>query len=520
MGNIPDNIIEDREGNIYIPEEELEYMEEPSEDNGEVTQTELGDLYGLSDNGPMEDESEEREIAPKNHDSAWWQLRQALQGLHPPQDHDPDYDEEEPQQDQELIFLPPDSMYLTREDDRDYLQPLFIPSSSILHPPPDLHQLGKRDLSSYNLRPSSPILDYAFQPVGAEYNVPDLFQHVYKTPLQNFERFDETDADSQEPSEEDDHATEDEDTEEEEDDEERDPGLNPHKRQTDSHTLMNELYNTEDADNDILYYNPDNEPIAVESVFDRRERLDVKKPGPFFTNSPNNFFLDKLVPEDFSVKQLTGEEGGGQTEYEFPLSPQSRPKKKATQTVLTIPDLEPEDDTLTIHYNRMDLEAQAQHLVQYVAQHLGLAPSAFSLASQPETSRLVLSVHANPKNLNATTMAALLNADSTLTEHARRELGITIKSFEAGNQDSVFSVATTQKASSLVLLILLISTTLAVIASAAGLFVALRRRRAKLISKVRVEKEGDKEEPVKEYKQLVRDWSRSSRASQSSVSNV
>merc|ERR1711962_440203 len=197
--NIPDNIIEDREGNIYIPEEELEYMEEPSEDNGEVTQTELGDLYGLSDNGPMEDESEEREIAPKNHDSAWWQLRQALQGLHPTQDHEPDYDEEEPQQDQELIFLPPDSMYLTREDDRDYIQPLFIPSSSIL--------------------------DYAFQPVGAEYNVPDLFQHVYKTPLQNFERFDETDADSQEPSEEDDHATEDEDTEEEEDDEERDPGL-------------------------------------------------------------------------------------------------------------------------------------------------------------------------------------------------------------------------------------------------------------------------------------------------------
>jgi len=537
--NIPDNIIEDREGNIYIPEEELEYMEEPSEDNEEVTQNELGNLYRLQDNGPMEDESEEREMAPKNHDSAWWQLRQVLQGLHPTQDHEPDYDEEEPQQDQELIFLPPDSMYLTREDDRDYLQqPIFLPSSSILHPPPDLHQLGKRDLSSYNLRPSSPILDYTFQPVGAEYNVPDLFQHVYKTPLQNFERFDETDADSQEPSEEDDHATEDENTEEEEDDEENDPGLNPHKRQTDTHTLMNELYNTEDADkdisnydfdyedsaaakndDDILYYNPDNEPIAVESVFDRRERLDVKKPGPFFTNSPNNFFLDKLVPEDFSVKQLTGEEGGGQTEYEFPLSPQSRPKKKDTQTVLTIPDLEPEDDTLTIHYNRMDLEAQAQHLVQYVAQHLGLAPSAFSLASQPETSRLVLTVHANPKNLNATTMANLLNADSTLAEHARRELGITIKSFEAGNQDSVFSVATTQKASSLVLLILLISTTLAVIASAAGLFIALRRRRAKLISKVRVEKEGDKEEPVKEYKQLVRDWSRSSRASQSSVSN-
>ena len=47
-------------------------------------------------------------------------------------------------------------------------------------------------------------------------------------------------------------------------------------------------------DDDVLYYNADNEPIPVESVFDRRERLDVKKPGPFFTNSPNNFFLDKV----------------------------------------------------------------------------------------------------------------------------------------------------------------------------------------------------------------------------------
>ena len=30
-------------------------------------------------------------------------------------------------------------------------------------------------------------------------------------------------------------------------------------------------------------------------VFDRRERMDVKKPGPFFEASPNNFYLDKLT---------------------------------------------------------------------------------------------------------------------------------------------------------------------------------------------------------------------------------
>ena len=50
----------------------------------------------------------------------------------------------------------------------------------------------------------------------------------------------------------------------------------------------------QDQDDDILYYNPDIEPITVESVFNRRERLDVKKPGPFYSNSPNNFYLDKV----------------------------------------------------------------------------------------------------------------------------------------------------------------------------------------------------------------------------------
>ena len=56
-------------------------------------------------------------------------------------------------------------------------------------------------------------------------------------------------------------------------------------------------YEDSDGDNqddDILYYNSDIEPIAVESVFNRMERLDVKKPGPFYSNSPNNFYLDKV----------------------------------------------------------------------------------------------------------------------------------------------------------------------------------------------------------------------------------
>jgi hypothetical protein len=43
-------------------------------------------------------------------------------------------------------------------------------------------------------------------------------------------------------------------------------------------------------------YDPELMTDEDDVVFDRRERMDVKKPGPFFEASPNNFYLDKLLP--------------------------------------------------------------------------------------------------------------------------------------------------------------------------------------------------------------------------------
>ena len=81
-------------------------------------------------------------------------------------------------------------------------------------------------------------------------------------------------------------------------------------------------------------------------VFDRRERMDVKKPGPFFEASPNNFYLDKLTyrydadnNEDkndvIEGKNKTKNENDnadateqGQQEYEFPMS--TKEKRRLT----------------------------------------------------------------------------------------------------------------------------------------------------------------------------------------------
>ena len=57
-----------------------------------------------------------------------------------------------------------------------------------------------------------------------------------------------------------------------------------------------------------------------------------------------------------------------------------------------------------------------------------------TIVRQPKSSQLELKVHANPRNLNASAMAAILNNDSALTDHANNHLGINIKGFEAGSK--------------------------------------------------------------------------------------
>merc|ERR1711936_134599 len=163
-------------------------------------------------------------------------------------------------------------------------------------------------------------------------------------------------------------------------------------------------------------------------------------------------------------------------EYELPLSQQTRPKK-SSDTVFTIKEPRGEDNTLTINYNRLSLEAQVEELINMVAEHLGLQPSVFSLARQPKSSQLELKVHANPRNLNASAMAAILNNDSALTDHANNHLGINIKGFEAGSkEEAVTRVSTGHDRSRLLLLVLLGSLTLAAVGAALGLFLMLRRR--------------------------------------------
>jgi len=282
----------------------------------------------------------------------------------------------------------------------------------------------------------------------------------------------------------------------------------------------------EDPDEDVIYYenddNNEDKPTELSSVFDRRERLDVKKPGPFFSNSHNNFFLDKLVPRDSEEKEELEKElpsqEEGQTEFESPLSPQQKKTKKDLKEPL-VSYSEPEDQSKNyLHVNikdRFNSLGQANRLVDYIADHLQVKRKVFTDV-RPEQSRLLLEVNSNPSGLNASRMADLLSKDPALKEHVKNDLGLELDHFAAGDKDSVISIYS-GPSNRLFLLLFILTAGLFALLLIFGILLLLRKR-ARLQTKLS-EAKPEKDEPVKEYKQLVRDWSRSSRASGGSNSS-
>jgi len=279
-----------------------------------------------------------------------------------------------------------------------------------------------------------------------------------------------------------------------------------------------------DSEEDVIYYenDDDDKTTQLSSVFDRRERLDVKKPGPFFSNSHNNFFLDKLAPRDSESKDQAENDmqipDEGQTEMESPLSPQQMKKKKdLKEPLLSYSD--PVDQSKNyLHVNikdRFNSLGQANKLVDYIADHLQVKRKVFT-DIRPEQSRLLLEVNSNPSGLNASRMADLLSKDPALNDHVKKDLGLEIDHFAAGDKDSVISIYS-GPSNRLFLLLFILTAGLFSLLLIAGILLLLRRR-ARLNTKL-AEPKSDQEEPVKEYKQLVRDWSRSSRASGGSNSS-
>jgi len=167
--------------------------------------------------------------------------------------------------------------------------------------------------------------------------------------------------------------------------------------------------------------------------------------------------------------------------------------------------------------DRFKTLGQAMSLVESLADHLKVPPHAFG-EPRLSTSQLSLPVQSNPRQLNASTMANILGSQiEIVNKRMGPDVGVQIDSFSSGNENDVTSVYTGH--SRLFFALFLLTAALASVLVVGGLLLVLRRRRGKKKQLDTVEdKITTKEEPVQEYKQLVRDWSRSSRASQGSGS--
>ena len=65
----------------------------------------------------------------------------------------------------------------------------------------------------------------------------------------------------------------------------------------------------------------------------------------------------------------------------------------------------------------------------------GTALSNLKRYHRPETSRIVLRVGSNPRQLSAGQMAELLEKDAALREHASADLDLDLESFAAGDAE-------------------------------------------------------------------------------------
>merc|ERR1719219_2948277 len=156
-------------------------------------------------------------------------------------------------------------------------------------------------------------------------------------------------------------------------------------------------------------------------------------------------------------------------------------------------------------------------MIDLIADFLQIPHQAFS---EPilENSKLAVEVFSNPRQLNATAMAEMLTGAKELKELIKKRTNLEVDTITAGDENSSVGVVRAPNDSrSLVMLVFLLAAAITSLLLIAAILLILRRRKHKdvtaSVNDVITEIAVAKEEPVAEYKQLCRDWSRSSRAS-------
>lgn len=275
---------------------------------------------------------------------------------------------------------------------------------------------------------------------------------------------------------------------------------------------------------------PHLEPYSM--LFNRKERMDVKKPGPFFEASPNNFYLDKIISEeeneapdddntadvkkvDKNTTNKVNDNDQGQQEYEIPMST-SMEKRADTDTV---EDLIPNDDDMNNNnYVHIALDKKLKHwkdgedIIDTLSQELGIPDQAIQ-DEYIENQHIQFKVEPNARDIDASQVAQALENDINVQKRLSNDLGVDIAKAAAGKRADRASVFPHGRNLNLLILTVVgASATASLLVGGLIFILAKRSRSAKKINKLQLS-DDDAEDRVKvqeEYKQLCRDWSKTS----------
>lgn len=303
-------------------------------------------------------------------------------------------------------------------------------------------------------------------------------------------------------------------------------------------------------------YDPELIENEADAVFDRRERMDVKKPGPFFEASPNNFYLDKLTyryDDNTNDNNLDAIEGNndtnkktkinenevesdgkatngdadateqGQQEYEFPMS--TKEKRRLTNDNIEA-ELETEAANNYVHIalnNEFQTWKEGSDFINALAWELGLPEQALTDRTI-EKNHVQFKVEPNEQSVDASRIAEALNEigiekrlDDKKRSMAPVPLGVDIASVAAGGKDDRASVFPHGRNLNLLILVVVGASATASLIVGGLIFALASRRRgvAKNVSKLQlsddIEESGKLEQQQEGYKQLCRDrrdWSK------------
>jgi len=297
-------------------------------------------------------------------------------------------------------------------------------------------------------------------------------------------------------------------------------------------------------------YDPELIPEEEDVVFDRHERMDVKKPGPFFEASPNNFYLDKLTyryekdndnedKTDDAMETIKGnnktknviEHGDvatadeqGQQEEEFPMSTSGKDKR-----MLTNDDITAEAANNYVHIalnNEFQTWKEGSDFINALAWELGLPTDALSDRTI-EKNHVQFKVEPNDLDVDAPKIADALNDNISIEKgpsdsKAKRTmsetpLGVDIAKVAAGGKDDRASVFPHGRNLNLLILVVVGASATASLVVGGLIFALASRRRgvAKNVSKLQlsddIEESNGKLQQQEGYKQLCRDrrdWSK------------